>query len=147
MITHIGTINVDYNILNDRFPEVGETSFGELQIDFAGKGGNQISAASRLGAQTCFISMVGAEDGNIDIVREGLAWSGLSDEHIGTAPGVRCGSAFLMVDKDARNYIVICRAADRFITPEFLETKKEQIQKAKVVMTEFMYRWNRANTA
>ncbi|WP_066644878.1 ribokinase [Christensenella timonensis] len=139
MITHVGSINVDYIVHNKRLPMPGETVFGDsLSMAIGGKGAIQIGAVARLGVPTCFISMMGELDPNLPLLKSDLAWAGVNCERIGMAKDMLCGSAFVMVEESGANAISIVHAADRAVTPEYVEQNRDVIRDAKVVMTEFM---------
>ena len=54
----IGSVNMDYFIEMDRFPESGETVSGKsFFMSLGGKGANQAVAASRLGGR-CALSLL-----------------------------------------------------------------------------------------
>ncbi len=58
----VGSINTDFVVRSDRFPEPGETLIGEsFAIYGGGKGANQAIAASRLGAEVEFFGAVGRD--------------------------------------------------------------------------------------
>ncbi len=139
MITHVGSINVDYIVHNKRLPEPGETVFGDsLSMAIGGKGAIQIGAVARLGVPTCFLSMMGELDPNLSLVKSDLAWAGVNCERIGMAKDMFCGSAFVLVEEGGANAISIVHAADKAVTPAYVERNRDAIRDAKVVMTEFM---------
>ena len=69
----IGSTNVDKFLNVKRFPKPGETlHINQAQKEFGGgKGANQAIAASRLAADTTFISKVG-KDGNANFIFSNL---------------------------------------------------------------------------
>ena len=139
MITHIGSINVDYVVHNQRLPRIGETVFGQtIDVACGGKGAIQIAAAARLGARTCFLSMVGGSDSNLQVIRNDLAWAGVDTSRVGEVPNGLCGYAFVLIDEQGQNSIIIVPGADRFITPDYIDKNQDCVKNCKVCMTEFM---------
>jgi len=58
----VGSVNVDLVATVDRLPAAGETVLGATFARYpGGKGGNQATAAARLGAAVTFIGAVGAD--------------------------------------------------------------------------------------
>lgn len=139
MITNIGSINVDYIVNSPRMPVMGETISGNfMRVMAGGKGANQIGAAARLGAPTCFITMVGKKDGNLQVLLDDLKWANVGMDCVTAAEDAACGCAFVLINENGQNSIIIIHGADVLLTPEVIQTKKEYIRKSKICMTEFM---------
>ena len=139
MITEIGSTTVDYIIHNKRMPVPGETMYGDsLTIMAGGKGANQIAAASRLGAETLFLSKIGELDHYNDVIMADLKWAGVSSENIEIAPGKYSGSGFAMIGQDSQNSIIIMDGANGEISVEYVKKHADQIKKASIIMCEFM---------
>lgn len=139
MITNIGSINVDHIITSPRLPALGETIAGSSVKTMAGgKGANQIGAAARLGAPTCFITMVGKKDKDLPVLLDDLKWAGVGMEHVIAVEDVPCGCAFVMIDALGRNSIIVIHGADAKLTPEVVRSKEDCIRRSKICMTEFM---------
>ncbi len=139
MIAAIGSINVDYIIHNKRLPVPGETLYGKsVTIMAGGKGANQIAAASRLGADTLFLSKIGGLDQYNSTVLKDFEWAGVSVDYIETVPDSYSGAGFAMIGEDSQNSIIIIEGANAEMTPEYVEKYKDQIKNASIVMCEFM---------
>jgi ribokinase len=138
MILEVGSVNVDYIIHNKRAPFPGETIYGKsVTVMAGGKGANQIAAAARLGAETVFLAKVGELDQYNSMLMNDFKWAGVSTKFIGTAPDVYTGSAYCMIGEDAQNSIIIIEGANCAVTPEFVESHRETIKKASIVICEF----------
>lgn len=138
MITIVGSSNVDFIIYNKRLPAPGETVYGkEMIVTAGGKGANQAAAAARLGARTCFLSKLGGTDRNAQVLWDGLKWAGVDTARVEVVQDSYCGSAFVTIDEDAQNCIIIIKGANEYITPEYIEKNKECIINSKLCMTEF----------
>lgn len=139
MILGIGSINVDYIIHNRRMPRSGETIYGKsVTIMGGGKGANQIAAASRLGAETAFLSVVGELDRYNGLVLDDLRWAGVNTDCVETAPGVFSGSGYILVVEEGQNSIIIIEGANAYITPDLVKKHSGLFQKAGMCMVEFM---------
>ena len=106
-----GSINMDMILNMQKVPEVGEnltgTSYGYAN---GGKGANQATALSRLGAKTKMIGKV-ADDENgrqllENLVKNGIDVSGVSTE------GAQTGLAVIILDGEGRNRIVVYEGAN-----------------------------------
>lgn len=138
MILEVGTINLDHIIRCQHLPAPKESVLcNNVSLMLGGKGANQIAAAGRLGAETVFISMVGADDPNNAILFNDLKWAGVNIDHIGKAEGMSSGSAYVCVEESGQNQIIINVAANSAISPEFIDQNSECFKKADVFVTEF----------
>ncbi|MBR5562550.1 MAG: ribokinase [Clostridia bacterium] len=106
-----GSINMDMILNMQKVPEVGEnltgTSYGYAN---GGKGANQATVLSRLGAQTKMIGKV-ADDENgrqliENLVNNGIDVSGVSIQ------GTQTGLAVIILDGEGRNRIVVYEGAN-----------------------------------
>lgn len=81
-----GSLNMDLSIACNKIPQAGETITGhDFIITPGGKGGNQIVAAAKLGAQTVLIGAVGEDLFGEDILRQ-LREVGVNCEHVSKSP-------------------------------------------------------------
>ena len=61
-IVIVGSCNVDLTTFTSRFPNPGETMFGNrFDLGFGGKGANQAVAAKRCGADVSMVARVGGD--------------------------------------------------------------------------------------
>ncbi|MBQ2972829.1 MAG: ribokinase [Clostridia bacterium] len=106
-----GSINADMILSMKRVPEVGEnltgTSYGYAN---GGKGANQATALSRLGAQTRMIGKV-ADDENGHRLIENLKNNGVDVSGVSTE-GTQTGLAVIILDGEGRNRIVVYEGAN-----------------------------------
>ena len=108
----VGSVNIDMAVEVAALPKPGETVLGrDFRRSLGGKGANQATAASRLGATTAIIAAVGDDDEG----REAVAF--LNEEGIDTAgvtfsTGTRTGVALICVDRHAQNQIVVAQGAN-----------------------------------
>lgn len=111
-----GSINADMILSMEKVPEVGEnvtgTSYGHSN---GGKGANQATALSRLGAQTKMIGKV-ADDENGKRLIENLKKNNVDVSGVSTE-GTKTGLAVIILDGEGRNRIVVYEGANSEIKP------------------------------
>lgn len=111
-----GSINADMILSMKKVPEVGEnvtgTSYGYAN---GGKGANQATALSRLGAQTRMIGKV-ADDENGQRLIENLKKNGVDVSGVSTE-GAQTGLAVIILDGEGRNRIIVYEGANAEINP------------------------------
>jgi ribokinase len=107
----VGSLNRDYVCRVDALPAPGQTVLGgEAAVGSGGKGGNQAVAASLLGARTAMVGRVGRDDDGRALVDDLVkAWVDTT-EVVPTA--TRTGMAFVLVDAEAENAIVVAAGAN-----------------------------------
>ncbi|MGG3283157.1 ribokinase [Paenibacillus solani] len=136
-ITVVGSINFDTTIRTEHLPKPGETVHSkEMFTSGGGKGANQAIAAARNGGQVNFIGAIGNDD-------TGAALLGLLNrDHINTA-GVkkldttRTGSAYVMVNDEGENSIVIYGGANQAITDDHIDEMRGLIAESDYVIAQF----------
>ena len=132
-IAVIGSVNMDLTAQADRHPGKGETISGrDLQYIPGGKGANQAVAAARLGGDVTMFGCVG-EDVFANRLVENLHKNGVATTHINYVPGVSSGIAMITV-AEGDNSIVVIPGANNFVTPVYLEEKKNEILKADIIV-------------
>jgi ribokinase len=110
-IVVVGSCNLDEVVVVRRFPGPGETvSADSLTEEPGGKGLNQALAAARMGAGVTFVGAVGDDRAGAD-VREVLAAAEVDVRLLREVPGPT-GRAFVLVDRDRENRIVVVPGAN-----------------------------------
>jgi ribokinase len=107
----VGSVNVDLVVAAPRLPVPGQTvTGGDVARYPGGKGGNQATAAARLGAAVAFVGAVGADDMGIQarsaLEAEGIDITGLVETDRPT------GVALIVVDPRAENLVVVAPGAN-----------------------------------
>ena len=107
----VGSVNVDLVLVAPRLPVPGQTvTGGDVARYQGGKGGNQATAAARLGARVAFVGAVGADDMGSEarsaFAAEGIDISGLARADRPT------GVALIVVDPRAENLIAVAPGAN-----------------------------------
>jgi ribokinase len=117
MILVVGSLNVDLVVGVDRFPTPGETLLGgDYARHRGGKGGNQAVAAARAGARVRMIGRVG-DDPFGPWLREGLAAEGIDHHNVLTRAASPSGVAFISVDRQGQNVIIVSPGANAHLLP------------------------------
>jgi ribokinase len=107
----VGSVNVDLVVAAPRLPGPGQTvTGGDLARYQGGKGGNQATAAARLGARVAFVGSVGDDEMGRQ-ARSALASEGI--EVAGLAVSSRAtGVALIVVDPRGENLITVAPGAN-----------------------------------
>lgn len=132
----IGSYNTDMIIKTRKLPSPGETVIGGFfSTGGGGKGANQAIAAARIGAEVSFVARVG----NDVLGKEGI--KRLNEERINTRYIFRdtelpTGVAFIMVDDNAENSIVVASGANARLSPSDIETVNTEISSAAILLVQ-----------
>ena len=116
-IVVVGSLNIDTFLFVSDFPIPGETvSAKELLLRAGGKGFNQSVAAAKAGGDVVFIGAIGEQEYQFEAI--------LSANNASSAGLVRktgpTGQAFIEVDKQGENRIVVVPGANALLAPEDL---------------------------
>jgi ribokinase len=107
----VGSVNVDLVVAAPRLPVPGQTvTGGDVARYQGGKGGNQATAAARLGATVAFVGAVGADDMGSE-ARSALAAEGIDIAGV-VVTDRPTGVALIVVDPRAENLIVVASGAN-----------------------------------
>jgi ribokinase len=125
----VGSLNIDQVVRTPRHPKIGETILGDdFRTFFGGKGANQAVAASRCGTAVTMVGKVGS-DAFGDAILENLKNEGISLPFVRRDAQAPTGVAFIIVDDDGQNTIVVAPGANACVTPQ-------DVQDAQPVFTE-----------
>jgi ribokinase len=132
-ISVVGSLNVDLTFRVPRFPVPGETlTASQAMIAFGGKGANQAVAAARAGAQVRMIGCLGNDEYG-ERYRDYLAGEGI--DHTGVlAGGGSTGTAFITVDGEGENTIVVHPGANHELTVGKMEGLGDQFRESAVTL-------------
>jgi ribokinase len=120
MIIVFGSINIDLVTRVDALPQAGETVAAPgYALVPGGKGANQALAARRAGADVVMVGAVG-RDGFADLALDMLAADGVDLTRIVRADAPT-GAAFIAVDAEGRNQIVVASGANALARASSLE--------------------------
>ncbi|OIA98920.1 ribokinase [Paenibacillus sp. LC231] len=132
-IVVIGSASMDLVVTSTKRPGAGETVLGDsFKTVLGGKGANQAVAAARLGAEVNMIGCVG-EDSFGEMILSNLKSNGVMTDYVEPVTGMESGTAHIIL-AEGDNSIVVVKAANDRITPEYVDQAAEVIQAADIVL-------------
>ena len=132
-IVIMGSCLTALSMQGSRFPVVGETVVADTCFDeVGGKGTNQALAAARLGSDVAMIGCVGHDRFGEEISRVHREF-GVRVEGIRVTPDARTGVAFVMIDGDGRNMIMVAPGANALLAPDDFERNLPVIQACDII--------------
>ncbi|QBO35283.1 ribokinase [Periweissella cryptocerci] len=136
-VTVLGSLNADAILHIPRLPKQGETmAMHDATTAPGGKGANQAVAAARMGALTQFVGAIG-EDQNGIMMFEAMADNKVNTTHIKKMTETGTGAAYIMLEDDGSNTILIHGGANQALTVADIETASEAITSADVLVAQF----------
>lgn len=131
----VGSMNVDLIASVKRLPAAGETvPASGLEKRFGGKGANQALAAARHGALVTLIGCLGDDPDGRDY-RNHLRREGINCSAVNTVKG-GTGSAFIAVDANGENQIIVIPGANASLTSPALKMQRSRIEVAKALLVQ-----------
>lgn len=136
-VSVVGSLNVDNVIRLKKLPKPGQTLHGLSYGKFAGgKGLNQAVALTKLGTKVILFGKVGLDtDGKF--LRKELVRENIVDNYIGECKDIPTGKAFILLDEEGNNEIVVIHGANNEIDREYIEQNKKEIFKANLIVLQF----------
>jgi ribokinase len=126
VIVIVGSLNTDFVVTLNSFPQAGETVLGEAFVQFAGgKGLNQAVASSRLGASVAMIGAVG-NDSFADALLRTLTTEGITS-HVDKIAESSTGMALIEVAASGENKIIVISGANSMLSEERVEASLREI--------------------
>ncbi|MDT2523347.1 ribokinase [Enterococcus raffinosus] len=136
-ITVVGSINLDRTIRVKQMPKPGETMHTkEIFSAGGGKGANQAVAAKRSEAVTNFIGAIGNDESG-EMMRELLSEEGIDLSGVQTLEKQATGQAYIIVDDQGENSIMIHSGANNAFTPQQVKEHAEVIKASDFVVAQF----------
>jgi ribokinase len=127
-------LNTDLVIKTARLPAPGETLHGEdLQTIPGGKGGNQASAAARLGSRVAMVGRVGADQFGPHLI-DNLAHQGVNTGHVRVDPGTCTGIALIIVDEGGENTILLSAGANSKVSTTDVDSASAILSQARLLL-------------
>ncbi|HZJ08084.1 MAG TPA: ribokinase [Trueperaceae bacterium] len=119
-IVVVGSANLDLVVGVERHPTPGETLIGsDYELHPGGKGANQAVAAARLGGDVAFVGCVGDDEFGSSLGAS-LSDAGVDVAALKTVKRPS-GVAFIQVDADGQNTIVVSPGANSALMPDAAE--------------------------
>lgn len=120
----VGSVNEDVILTVASLPARGETiAATHVARRFGGKGANQAVAAARFGGRTTLVACVGDDPAGEHAI-ENLSANMVDTAHIARSSS-STGTAFVLVDADGENEIVIASGANLDLTAEHVQAALE----------------------
>lgn len=137
-VTVMGVFALDVAFRTPRLPVWGETVVGgSLRIGPGGKGSNQAIAAAKLGANTTFLSRIGA-DAFGEIALNAYREAGVNTDFLTRAKAEATGAAAILVDENSgENAIVICPGAAEALTRKEMDRAADRIADSACFLAQF----------
>jgi ribokinase len=133
-IVVVGSLNMDLVVRAPRHPKVGETILGgEFRTYPGGKGANQAVAVARLGSRVHMVGKIGTDSFG-DTLLETISENGVDVVHVRRDAGVPTGVAFITVDKEGQNTIVVASGANASLAPLDVSAAEEAFVGAGVLL-------------
>ena len=130
----IGSLNIDMVMRVDHMPTAGETILCDgMKLVAGGKGANQACAAGRLGTDVTMLGAIG-NDSHGEMQRDSLQRSGVDVSGLITKESVSTGTAFITVNKEGNNSIVVVQGANAQFTPEDIEAHRDLLEECEIVI-------------
>ena len=132
----VGSINVDLTIKTRRLPRLGETIIGgHFTKGCGGKGANQAIAAARAGAHVNFVARVGNDSYGQYAVTH-LTAERIDARFIVHDEESPTGVAFILVDENGENSIVVASGANARLCPKDIQKVDDEISSAEVLLVQ-----------
>lgn len=129
----IGSSSIDLVVTASRRPGAGETVLGEsFKTVPGGKGANQAVAAARLGGEVTMIGRVGDDAFGQDILNNFKA-NAVNTQNVKPVTHSESGTAHIIL-AEGDNSIVFVEAANREVTPAYVDQAAEVIRNADIVL-------------
>lgn len=124
---------MDLVVTSSRRPGAGETVLGDsFKTVPGGKGANQAVAAARLGAEVAMIGRVGDDAFGKDIL-ENFRANAVNTQNVKPVTHLESGTAHIIL-AEGDNSIVVVEAANRAVTPAYVDEAAEVIRDADIVL-------------
>jgi len=133
-IVVVGSINMDLVIKSSFIPKLGETVIGDsFYKAYGGKGANQAVTVSKLGGNCYFIGKIGKDLFGNEL-KENLVKNKVNIDYLTEDNSNPTGIAFIIVDKNGENSIVVAPGANMMLKKEDIERAIPIISRASTLL-------------
>lgn len=130
----VGSLNMDMTVHVGHMPECGETIICKgMSMSPGGKGANQAYAAATLGGNVSFLGAVGNDTYGKQAV-DNLASAGVDIMPVIKKDDVPTGNAFIMINDDGDNSIVVVSGANAAINCDDIDHWTKEFETADYVL-------------
>lgn len=135
-IVVIGSVNMDLVIKSEFIPRPGETVIGEsFYKACGGKGANQAVTVSKLGGTCYFIGKIGSDSFGTEL-KENLIKNRVNIDYLAEDSSESSGIAFITVDKNGENSIVVAPGANMKLDRGDVEKAIPVISQAETLLVQ-----------
>jgi ribokinase len=136
-IAVIGSANIDLTTFSDRFPNAGETIFGQkFDLGFGGKGANQAVASRLCGADVFMVARVGSDLFGPATI-ENFNKLGIDATHVKQIEGASSGVAPIFVEPNGQNRIFVVKGANDLLKPADVEAAADLLKTVDCIVMQF----------
>ena len=134
-LTVVGSFAVGLTLRAPRFPVKGETLIGsDFDIGPGGKGSNQAVGASRLGAESHLVAVIGTDLFG-DLALNLYTQESVGVEHLRRTGERNTGVGFITLNAEGDNHIVLDMGANHLLSPEDVDRAEALIASSDVVLS------------
>ena len=136
-IAVVGSANVDMITFAERFPNAGETIFGQrFDLGFGGKGANQAVAARLCGADVFMVARVGSDLFGPATI-ENFKRLGIDTTHVRQVEGLSSGVAPIFVEPNGQNRILVVKGANDAVKAADVDAAAEMLKTMDCIVLQF----------
>ena len=136
-IAVIGSANIDLTTFSDRFPNAGETIFGQkFDLGFGGKGANQAVASRLCGADVFMLARVGSDLFGPATI-ENFKKLGIDATHVKQIEGASSGVAPIFVEPNGQNRILVVKGANDLLKPADVDAAADLLKTVDCMVMQF----------
>jgi ribokinase len=136
-IAVIGSANIDLTTFSDRFPNAGETIFGQkFDLGFGGKGANQAVASRLCGADVFMVARVGSDLFGPATI-ENFKKLGIDATHVKQIEGASSGVAPIFVEPNGQNRIFVVKGANDLLKPADVDATADLLKTVDCMVMQF----------
>lgn len=134
-IVVVGSLNIDHTLSVAHLPAPGETVSADAALTcYGGKGANQALSAARSGAAVSLVACCGDDAAGAEYLAF-LAAQGIDTSGVNVAAGGEpTGAAFIVVDAEGENTIVVNSGANFAVDAAMVDARKSSITGADVLL-------------
>jgi ribokinase len=135
VITVVGSFAVGMTMRTSHMPIFGETLIGsDFDMGPGGKGSNQAVGTARLGAESYFAGIIGADKLG-DIAAELYAAEGVNTGYLHRTREMATGVGFIILNQAGENGIILDMGANELMDGTFVDGLESQIAQSDVVIS------------
>lgn len=136
MITVLGSLNLDIVAMVDKYPEHGETKFGNgVRMLSGGKGANQAVACGKLGKDVALVGCAGCDAAGDRLLQE-LQRNGVGTQFVKRTELASTGTVIITVDQSAENTMIVMKGANDRIAVQDIDACLDRIRSSSVLLVQ-----------